>query len=171
METEKRIVFNSSVENINIFNELAHFQNSLFTKDYLDPFKHYVITPRQIYMDLNFKNPACPVNNAFPSVICIPQNHLNEKIKEQSDEGELSKMNVKLNMLYNINKYYVKPEKKYTMSDLFDEWSSKEQIGIKTKIKYNQMQSEIKYQEKDYSLTTTFLKKNRRAHNIWSTSH
>ena len=45
------------------------------------------------------------------------------------------------------------------MSNLFDEWSSKEQIGIKTKKKYNQTQDEIKYKEKDYSLTTSFLKK------------
>ena len=160
METEKRIVFNSSVENIHISNELAHFQNTLFSKNYLNPFKNHVITPRQIYMDLNFKNPACPVNNAFPSCICVPQNHFYKKMEEEkSKTGDSDVEIVKLNMFYNINKFYLKPEKKYTISNLFDEWSSKEQIGIKTKKKYNQLQTDISYKEKDYILTTTFLKK------------
>ena len=127
MEDEKRIVFNSSVGNIKIYNELAHFQNSLFDKNYLNPLLAYKLTPRQIYMDLNFKNPVCPVNNAFPSLICVPRGHFDKKIKEQSENV------VKLNMFNNIHKYYVKPTKKYTMGELFDEWNSKEKIGIKTK--------------------------------------
>ena len=153
MEDEKRIVFNSSVGNIKIYNELAHFQNSLFDKNYLNPLLAYKLTPRQIYMDLNFKNPVCPVNNAFPSLICVPRGHFDKKIKEQSENV------VKLNMFNNIHKYYVKPTKKYTMRELFDEWNSKEKIGIKTKKKYNEIQGDIKYEEKDLILTTTFLKK------------
>ena len=153
MEDEKRIVFNSSVGNIKIYNELAHFQNSLFDKNYLNPLLAYKLTPRQIYMDLNFKNPVCPVNNAFPSLICVPRGHFDKKIKEQSENV------VKLNMFNNIHKYYVKPTKKYTMGELFDEWNSKEKIGIKTKKKYNEIQGDIKYKEKDLILTTTFLKK------------
>ena len=153
MEDEKRIVFNSSVGNIKIYNELAHFQNSLFDKNYLNPLLAYKLTPRQIYMDLNFKNPVCPVNNAFPSLICVPRGHFDKKIKEQSENV------VKLNMFNNIHKYYVKPTKKYTMRELFDEWNSKEKIGIKTKKKYNEIQGDIKYKEKDLILTTTFLKK------------
>ena len=153
MEDEKRIVFNSSVGNIKIYNELAHFQNSLFDKNYLNPLLAYKLTPRQIYMDLNFKNPVCPVNNAFPSLICVPRGHFDKKIKAQSENV------VKLNMFNNIHKYYVKPTKKYTMRELFDEWNSKEKIGIKTKKKYNEIQGDIKYEEKDLILTTTFLKK------------
>ena len=153
MEDEKRIVFNSSVGNIKIYNELAHFQNSLFDKNYLNPLLAYKLTPRQIYMDLNFKNPVCPVNNAFLSLICVPRGHFDKKIKEQSENV------VKLNMFNNIHKYYVKPTKKYTMRELFDEWNSKEKIGIKTKKKYNEIQGDIKYEEKDLILTTTFLKK------------
>ena len=153
MEDEKRIVFNSSVGNIKIYNELAHFQNSLFDKNYLNPLLAYKLTPRQIYMDLNFKNPVCPVNNAFPSLICVPRGHFDKKIKAQSENV------VKLNMFNNIHKYYVKPTKKYTMGELFDEWNSKEKIGIKTKKKYNEIQGDIKYKEKDLILTTTFLKK------------
>ena len=153
MEDEKRIVFNSSVGNIKIYNELAHFQNSLFDKNYLNPLLAYKLTPRQIYMDLNFKNPVCPVNNAFPSLICVPRGHFDKKIKAQSENV------VKLNMFNNIHKYYVKPTKKYTMRELFDEWNSKEKIGIKTKKKYNEIQGDIKYKEKDLILTTTFLKK------------
>merc|ERR1711978_196028 len=45
------------------------------------------------------------------------------------------------------------------MRELFDEWNSKEKIGIKTKKKYNEIQGDIKYKEKDLILTTTFLKK------------
>ena len=82
MEDEKRIVFNSSVQNIKINNQLAHFQNCLFSKNYLDSDKKYSITPRQIYIDLNFKNPICPVNNAFPSFICCPVDHFVEKVEE-----------------------------------------------------------------------------------------
>ena len=82
MEDEKKIVFNSSVEDINITNRLAHFQNSLFSKNYLDSNKKYAITPRQIYIDLNFKNPVCPVNNAFPSLICCRKKHFLKKLKD-----------------------------------------------------------------------------------------
>ena len=135
METEKRIVFNSSVENINIYNQLAHFQNSLFSKNYLDPHKNYAITPRQIYIDLSFKNPVCPVNNAFPSCICVPRIHFTKKMEEQSLAGYPNGGGIKLNMFYNIHKFYLNTAKKYTISDLFDEWSSKEQIGKKTKKK------------------------------------
>ena len=157
MEDEKRIVFNSSVRNIKIYNELAHFQNSLFDKNYLNPLVNYKITPRQIYMDLNFKNPVCPVNNAFPSLICVPRGHFDKKLKAQTEDGVSFKANLK--MFNNTHKYYVIPTKKYTMTELFHEWNSKEKIGIKTKTKYNQIQGDITYKEKDLILTTTFLKK------------
>ena len=103
MEDEKRIVFNSSVQDINITNRLAHFQNSLFSKNYLDPNKKCAITPRQIYIDLNFKNPICPDNNSFPSFICCPVNHFHKKLASASpgDSG------VKLEYFYNIHKYFL----------------------------------------------------------------
>ena len=127
MQNETRIVFNSSGENIVIENKLAHFQNSLFNKNYLTPDRNYAITPRQIYIDLNFKNPICPVNNAFPSFICVPYNHLIKKIEDSGISI------FKLKYFSNIHKYYLNTAKKYSISDLFDEWSSKELIGIKTK--------------------------------------
>ncbi len=160
METEKRIVFNSSVENVNIYNQLAHFQNSLFSKNYLDPYKNYAITPRQLYIDLNFKNPVCPVDNAFPSVICVPKAHYSQKLQDQLDAGYPDGTGVKLNMFYNVHKFYLNTGKKYTISDLFDEWTLKERIGIETKKKYNDRHSDsLVYKEKDLILTTTFLKK------------
>ena len=161
METEKRIVFNSSVENVNICNQLAHFQNSLFSKNYLDPYKNYAITPRQLYIDLNFKNPVCPVDNAFPSVICVPKAHYGKKLQEQADAGyPEGSGGVKLHMFYNVHKFYLNTGKKYTISDLFDEWTLKERIGIETKKKYNDKHSDsLVYKEKDLILTTTFLKK------------
>ena len=159
METEKRIVFNSAVENINIYNQLAHFQNSLFSKNYLDPHKNYAITPRQLYIDLNFKNPVCPVDNAFPSVICVPKVHYTKKLEDQSEAGYPDGGGVKLNMFYNVHKFYLNTGKKYTISDLFDEWSLKERIGIETKKKYNAKNDSLVYKEKDLILTTTFLKK------------
>ena len=157
MEDEKRIVFNSSVRNIKIYNELAHFQNSLFDKNYLNPLDTYKITPRQIYMDLNFKNPVCPVNNAFPSLICVPRGHFDKKLKAQTEDGVNFKANLK--MFNNVHMYYVIPTKKYTMTELFYEWNSKEKIGIKTKKKYNQIQGDITYKDKDLILTSTFLTK------------
>ena len=160
METEKRIVFNSAVENINIYNQLAHFQNSLFNKNYLDPHKNYAITPRQLYIDLNFKNPVCPVDNAFPSVICVPKAHYGKKLQDQADAGYPDGSGgVKLNMFYNVHKFYLNTGKKYTISDLFDEWSLKERIGIETRKKYNKLHESELYKEKDLILTTTFLKK------------
>ena len=163
METEKRIVFNSAVENINIYNQLAHFQNSLFNKNYLDPHKNYAITPRQLYIDLNFKNPVCPVDNAFPSVICVPYALYVKKLEDQANkgypEGKGIKSNIRLNMFYNVHKFYLNTGKKYTISDLFDEWSLKERIGIETRKKYNKIHESELYKEKDLILTTTFLKK------------
>ena len=159
METEKRIVFNSSVENINIYNQLAHFQNSLFSKNYLDPHKNYAITPRQLYIDLSFKNPVCPVDNAFPSVICVPYLHYIKKMEDQRKAGYPEGRGVKLNMFYNVHKFYLNTGKKYTISDLFDEWSFKERIGIETKKYFNAKQTDAIYEEKDLILTSTFLKK------------
>ena len=201
MEDEKKIVFNSSVQDINITNRLAHFQNSLFSKNYLDPNKKYAITPRQIYIDLNFKNPICPVNNAFPSLICCPAAHFRrktKKIQENSDsynsptssehesayyfldsfrnldslssflDSQLTttpsatspdatndESRIKLKYFYNIHKYYLNTSKKYTISELYNEWKSKEEIGIKTREKFQRGQ----YQDEELVLTTTFLKK------------
>lgn len=122
MENDTRIVFNSSVQNIVIENKLAHFQNTLFSHNYLNPDKNYAITPRQIYMDLNFKNPVCPVDNVFPSFICVPYIHLIEKAGPELN-------NLKLEYFYNVHKYYLNTAKKYSIIDLFEEWSSKEFIG------------------------------------------
>merc|ERR1712217_107000 len=73
-------------------------------------------------MDLNFKNPVCPVNNAFPSLICVPRGHFDKKLKAQTEDGVNFKANLK--MFNNIHKYYVIPTKKYTMTELFHEWNS-----------------------------------------------
>ena len=202
MEDEKKIVFNSSVQDINITNRLAHFQNSLFSKNYLDPNKKCAITPRQIYIDLNFKNPICPVNNAFPSLICCPAAHFRRKtrkIQENSDsynsptsseehgsayyfldsfrnldslssvlDSQLTttpsatspdatndEFIIKLKYFYNIHKYYLNTSKKYTISELYNEWKSKEEIGIKIREKFQRGQ----YEDEELVLTTTFLKK------------
>ena len=104
MENNKKIIFNSSVNNIVIENRLAHFQNSLFDNSYLPPDKNYAITPRQIFMDLNFKNPICPEDNAFPSFICAPLNHLINKTGEYLD-------NLNLDHFYNVHKFIPKYSK------------------------------------------------------------
>ena len=167
MEDEKKIVFNSSVEDINITNRLAHFQNSLFSKNYLDSNKKYAITPRQIYIDLNFKNPVCPVNNAFPSLICCPIKHFHKKLKDNhrpdsttNDESNASATTneIKLKFFFNIHKYFLNHAKKYSISELYDEWRSKEKIGVKTRRKYNK-ESNALYKPEELVLTNTFLKK------------
>ena len=78
MQGEKRIIFNSGAGNA-IENKHAHFRNYLFDTKYLNPLKNHSIAPRLIHMDLNFKNPICPLNNAFPSLICVPIAHLQRK--------------------------------------------------------------------------------------------
>ena len=172
MEDEKKIVFNSSVEDINITNRLAHFQNSLFSKNYLDSNKKYAITPRQIYIDLNFKNPVCPVNNAFPSLICCPSKHFLKKLNDNyrpdsptsttNDESNVSRSSnanqIKLKFFYNIHKYFLNHAKKYSISELYEEWRSKEKIGVKTRRKYNK-ESNALYKPEELVLTNTFLKK------------
>ena len=160
MEDEKKIVFNSSVEDINITNRLAHFQNSLFSKNYLDSNKKYAITPRQIYIDLNFKNPVCPVNNAFPSLICCPIKHFHKKRSTANDESNASATTneIKLKFFFNIHKYFLNHAKKYSISELYEEWRSKEKIGVKTRRKYNK-ESNALYKPEELVLTNTFLKK------------
>ena len=168
MEDEKKIVFNSSVEDINITNRLAHFQNSLFSKNYLDSNKKYAITPRQIYIDLNFKNPVCPVNNAFPSLICCPIKHFHKKQKDNHRPGSSTHTNesnasattneIKLKFFFNIHKYFLNHAKKYSISELYEEWRSKEKIGVKTRRKYNK-ESHALYKPEELVLTNTFLKK------------
>ena len=126
MENDKRIVFNSSVNKVVIENRLAHFQNSLFDNSYLPPDKNYAITPRQIFMDLNFKNPICPEDNAFPSFICVPLKHLINKAGEHLDD-------LNLDYFYNVHKFYLNTSKKYTIKELYKEWKAKEVLAIKVK--------------------------------------
>ena len=161
MENDKRIILNSSVQNIVIENKLARFQNSLFSNSYLHPDKNYAITPRQIYMDLNFKNPICPVDNSFPSFICVPLKHLISKAGENLD-------NLNLDHFYNVHKYYLNTAKKYSIKDLYDEWKSKEIIALKVKKKYKKQLEKVAYElpegaelypDKDLHITTTCLKK------------
>ena len=57
MENEKRIVLLSAVDNVLIENKLTHFQNSMYNRDYLNQNLNHSITLRQIYIDLDFKNP------------------------------------------------------------------------------------------------------------------
>ena len=156
MENDKRIVFNSSVNNVAIQNKLSHFQNSLFDDSYLPPDKNYAITPRQIFMDLNFKNPICPVNNAFPSFICVPLKHLINKAGEYLD-------NLNLDYFYNVHKFYLNTSKKYTIKELYKEWKAKEVLAIKVKKKFKEELEgvELKYSqlypERDLQTTTTCL--------------
>ena len=158
MENDKRIVFNSSVNNVAIQNKLSHFQNSLFDDSYLPPDKNYAITPRQIFMDLNFKNPICPVNNAFPSFICVPLKHLINKAGEYLE-------NLKLDYFYNVHKFYLNTSKKYTIKELYKEWKAKEVLAIKVKRIFKKELDEIEfelkygelYPERDLQTTTTCL--------------
>ena len=158
MENDKRIVFNSSVNNVAIQNKLSHFQNSLFDDSYLPPDKNYAITPRQIFMDLNFKNPICPVNNAFPSFICVPLKHLINKAGEYLE-------NLKLDYFYNVHKFYLNTSKKYTIKELYKEWKAKEVLAIKVKRIFKKELDEIDfelkfgelYPERDLQTTTTCL--------------
>ena len=158
MENDKRIVFNSSVNNVAIQNKLSHFQNSLFDDSYLPPDKNYAITPRQIFMDLNFKNPICPVNNAFPSFICVPLKHLINKAGEYLD-------NLNLDYFYNVHKFYLNTSKKYTIKELYKEWKAKEVLAIKVKRIFKKELDEIEfelkygelYPERDLQTTTTCL--------------
>ena len=158
MENDKRIVFNSSVNNVAIQNKLSHFQNSLFDDSYLPPDKNYAITPRQIFMDLNFKNPICPVNNAFPSFICVPLKHLINKAGEYLD-------NLNLDYFYNVHKFYLNTSKKYTIKELYKEWKAKEVLAIKVKRIFKKELDEIDfelkfgelYPERDLQTTTTCL--------------
>ena len=158
MENDKRIVFNSSVNNVAIQNKLSHFQNSLFDNSYLPPDKNYAITPRQIFMDLNFKNPICPENNAFPSFICVPLKHLINKAGEYLE-------NLNLDYFYNVHKFYLNTSKKYTIKELYKEWKAKEVLAIKVKRIFKKELDEIEfelkygelYPERDLQTTTTCL--------------
>ena len=154
MENEKRIVLLSGADNVLIENKLTHFQNSMYNRDYLNPNLNHSITLRQIYIDLNFKNPICPQNNAFPSLICVPYYHLFE-------EETQSRYDLELNHFFNIHKYYLNTAKKYTIKDLFEEWSVKELIVINARKKFNELAgggNTPLYVGKDLVTTSSFLK-------------
>ena len=124
MQGEKRIIFNSATGDA-IGNKHAHFKNSLFDTKYLNPLKNHSIAPRLIHMDLNFKNPICPLDNTFPSLICVPIAHLYRKSEHKYNPAG----DFKLQFFFNIHKYYLNKTKKYTILSLFNEWSRKETIA------------------------------------------
>ena len=124
MENEKRIVLLSAVDNVLIENKLTHFQNSMYNRDYLNPNLNHSITLRQIYIDLDFKNPVCPQNNAFPSLICAPYDHVFEKAPDARHAND-EDINLQLAHFHNVHRYYLNTAKKYTIKNLFEEWSIK----------------------------------------------
>ena len=68
---------------------------------------------------------------------------------------------LELNHFYNVHRYYLNTAKKYTIKDLFEEWSVKELMAINTRKKFNRLVSgEITplYVDKDLVTTSTFLK-------------
>ena len=160
MENEKRIVLLSGADNVLIENKLNHFQNSMYNRDYLNPNLNHSITPRQIYIDLDFKNPICPQNNAFPSLICAPYDHVFEKAPD-SRTADDEDINLQLVHFHNIHRYYLNTSKKYTIKDLFEEWSVKELIAIETKKKFNAINAGEHtplYHDKDLIITSKLLK-------------
>ena len=160
MENEKRIVLLSGADNVLIENKLTHFQNSLYDRDYLNPKSNHSITLRQIYIDLDFKNPICPQNNAFPSLICAPYDHIFEKAPDSRNAND-EDINLQLVHFHNIHRYYLNTAKKYTIKDLFEEWSVKELIAIETKKKFNELNAGKHtplYKDKDLIITSKLLK-------------
>ena len=152
----KPIIFSSGAGNVLIKNRLTHFQNALYKDDYLDPTKNHSIIPRQLMIELNFKNPICPVNNSFPSLICVPYVHL----VNSTLETDFTNYEFRLETFYNIHKYYIKPSKRYTIEGLFSEWSEREELAVNTRKRYNE---ELNVYENDEFLiaTTRFLKNTR----------
>ena len=160
MENEKRIVLLSAVDNVLIENKLTHFQNSMYNRDYLNQNLNHSITLRQIYIDLDFKNPVCPQNNAYPSLICAPYLHVFENAPE-SEYAENEDIDLQLIHFHNVHRYYLNTAKKYTIKDLFEEWSVKELIAIESKKQFNALNGgELTplYQDKDLIMTSKLLK-------------
>ena len=157
----KPIIFNSGAGNVLIKNRLAHFQNALYEEDYLDPTKHHSITPRQLMIELNFKNPACPKNNAFPSLICAPYVHVVKDWENVPWDIWIYNNEIKLEDFYNVHKYYLNTSKMYTLEDLFYEWTAKEELAFATRKAYNEQLGESgqvsNYDDSLLAATTRFL--------------
>ena len=157
----KPIIFNSGAGNVLIKNRLAHFQNALYEEDYLDPTKHHSITPRQLMIELNFKNPACPKNNAFPSLICAPYVHVVKDWETVPWDIWIYNNEIKLEDFYNVHKYYLNTSKMYTLEDLFYEWTAKEELAFATRKAYNEQLGESgqvsNYDDSLLAATTRFL--------------
>ena len=121
---------------------------------------NHSITLRQIYIDLDFKNPVCPQNNAHPSLICAPYLHVFENAPE-SKYAENEDIDLQLIHFHNVHRYYLNTAKKYTIKDLFEEWSVKELIAIESKKQFNALNGgELTplYQDKDLIITSKLLK-------------
>ena len=170
MENEKRIILLSAVDNVLIENKLTHFQNSMYNRDYLNENSNHSITLRQLYIDLDFKNPICPKDNAFPSLICAPYVHILKNAPESKyiddrccgNRIEIDRdINLQLIHFHNVHKYYLNTAKKYTIKDLFEEWSVKELIAIESKKQFNELNGgELTplYPDKDLIITSKLLK-------------
>ena len=158
MENEKRLILNSGAPNILIKNTLSHFQNSLYDRNYLNPNLEYAITARNISIDLNFKNPACAKNVAFPALICTPMKHItniasypnNMKLKIDNNDFKwydssvtqshtIPNENIVLHLskFYNVHRFYLKEHKQYTILDLYQEWSHKDKLIYKLRKQAN----------------------------------
>jgi hypothetical protein len=75
--------------------------------------------------------------------------------------AEEKDIDLQLIHFHNVHKYYLNTAKKYTIKELFEEWSVKELIGIESKKEFNALNGgELTplYQDKDLIITSKLLK-------------
>ena len=165
--TDKKIILISGASDVKIKNLQSNFQNYLHDRFYLDQSfqrKSLGLSLSSVSVDLQFHNPVCSTNDKYPQFIVTtvkdfrkfkntnvqPHSEIkNIVIRENGEtipklvntwfikELNNNKGPISLFDFTNDQKFYLKSHKRYTVTDLYNEWIDKQNSVYKNITKYS----------------------------------
>ena len=165
--TDKKITLISGASDVKIKNLQSNFQNYLHDRFYLDQSfqrKSLGLSLSSVSVDLQFHNPVCSTNDKYPQFIVTtvkdfrkfkntnvqPHSEIkNIVIRENGEtipklvntwfikELNNNKGPISLFDFTNDQKFYLKSHKRYTVTDLYNEWIDKQNSVYKNITKYH----------------------------------
>ena len=156
--SDKKLILISGASDVKIKNSQSNFQNYLHDRFYLDQsVRPLGLSLDSISVDFQFKNPVCSIDEKYPQLIVAEvgdfkkdddalikpiivkrdvhseDEHLHFLLKERYHDGKnsLSPFDFK------NEKFYLKSDKRYTLTDLYNEWTPKQNSVYKNIRKNN----------------------------------
>ena len=155
--TDKKLTLISGANEVKIKNKQTNFQNYLHDRYYLDQSAHPLgLALNSVSINLQFQNPICSIDDSYPQFIVstirdfigktyVPMEPImvTKGIKLDSEsfavspkkwiikEQDTHKETPSLFDFTNDQKFYLKSQKRYTLTDVYNEWITKQRFVYK----------------------------------------